>query len=173
MHSLKLWLSGHMSQRRFVVWVWRGYKGPRTVQLIYSFSYQESSPKYGAWILITALCPHQTQPPAHEPFWPTRGISFKGTCTVMIWNPTSLGCYSKPDLHQILLQDVEGSSAGRRSPHEHPMLCHTLPAPPLASQQLHPSFSILTPCMYFYYVNNLFWHITIFYTVNMFQPFEY
>lgn len=122
MHSPKLWLSGHMSQRRFVVWVWRGYKGPRTVRLIYSFSYQESSPKYGAWILITALCPHQTQPLAHEPFWPTRGISFKGTCTVMIWNPTSLGCYSKPDLHQILLQDVEGSSAGRRSPHEHPGL---------------------------------------------------
>lgn len=27
-----------------------------------------------------------------------------------------------PDLHQILLQDMEGSSAGRRLPHEHPGL---------------------------------------------------
>lgn len=105
-------------------------------------------------------------------------LALKGTCTVnaMLLNAISLGCYSMSDLHPILLQDVDGSIAGRSSPHEHPgfLQCSATLCQPRHwhhNSYIPPSPSLRHVCISTRYITS-FAHNNLLHG-SMVQPFEY
>ena len=168
---MALW--SHMSQRSCVVWVWRGYKGSRTEQLISSFSYQDSSPKGGAWILNQSSLPSSDSLPWD--FRPPWSINPESDLSSEDLEPSLLdpsrGCHPEPNLHQIPLWDTEGNNTDRSSPHRDPefLQCSDIfnQPWPWPHNSHRPSLLILTPCMYLHDENNPLQPVTVSYTVSV------
>lgn len=86
--------------------------------------------RLGAWMLTELSVHFGPTPHSHESFWPPWSISSERDLysNELESNPLGPhGCYSEPKLHQIPLQGVEGSSAGRSSPLEDPSSSSALP----------------------------------------------